>query len=382
MSRYINVHCHLINLQFIPNTFFKIRAPIRERLLKRPLTRWLARIATKVMPGKNYDRLHEALDIFNLDIDKVAKVLVDEMDASHIKLAIPLMMDLEHSSYHTKPEIPYRHQIELVSRIALEYPGKIMSFVMVDPRRPNAAKITIKALEKLGFLGIKMYPPLGYHPYFKSFYNEDSVNDELEQIYAYCEQNKVPITVHCSKGGAYGSDIMNYPELRKELTKPSNWRNVLLEFPKLYLNFAHFGGDFLDISKDASWSLTIKKLMEEFENVCTDIAYHDQALQKKTSNNYFDILKKLLNSRSKIKSRILFGTDWSMTRHTWTEKEYISYFSRNLNSKQMNQIALINPLRFLFPTDRIPKRIETFYKNNEKVVPNWLINDIEKYLSA
>lgn len=378
MKRYINIHCHLINFHFIPDAFFKIRAPIREQLLKRCWTRWIAKLITLLIPGKKYNRLHELLSIFKKEINEVAGILIKEMEESGIEMAIPLMMDLEYSSYHKKPEVPYRHQIELISRIAFQYPGKIMPFVMVDPRRVGAAKITIRALEELAFLGIKMYPPLGYHPYHKSFYNDDHVNTELKEIYRYCEKHKIPITAHCSKGGAYSSDIMNYPELRSELTKPSNWREVLKEFPDLYLNLAHFGGDFLNIKNNTAWSFTIKQMIQKFNNVYADLAYNDHALGKKTSKNYFLLLNEILSEDSKVQNKILFGTDWSMTRHTWTEKEYLNHFIDGLDGNLMNQLAIINPMSFLFPSNEIPERIADVFSINNKRIPNWMY----KYFSS
>jgi len=372
MDGFINVHCHIINFQFIPDTFFKTRAPFREWLYRSSLTRWLARIITFLIPGSEYDRLHEFLSIFKKDINEVAEILLREMKEANIKLSIPLVMDLEYASFNTKPEVPFRHQIQLISQIALQYPGQLLPFVMVDPRRPDAADMITEALERLGYLGVKFYPPFGHHPYHKSFYNEPHVNEELNKIYTYCHQNKIPITTHCTIGGAYGSEVMKYRELEKELTKPSNWRQVLEDFPELHLNLAHFGGDFLDIEKPTSWSYEIKQMIEEFDNVYTDLSYSNKALERETTEQYFQQLNTVLEENSKSKERILFGTDWSMTRHTWTEAEYIAPFNRELNRDTMNQIAVRNPMKFLFPANIIPERINKFMRDNGKSLPTFL----------
>jgi len=34
----INVHCHLLNFKFVPDTFLQTRAPIREALLRKGAT--------------------------------------------------------------------------------------------------------------------------------------------------------------------------------------------------------------------------------------------------------------------------------------------------------------------------------------------------------
>ncbi|MBW2974682.1 amidohydrolase [Candidatus Woesearchaeota archaeon] len=372
MKGFVNVHCHMLNFKFIPDEFFKTRAPIRERLLRSHTLAWLARLINFITPFRKYNRLHELLALYRKDIFEVAAHLKKEMEDAGIKLSVPLMMDLEYASFQKKPEIPYRHQIELVSRIALEYPGEIMPFVMVDPRRDRASDMTITALEEFGFLGVKMYPPLGYHPYHKAFFNEPSVNRELKAIYSYCQDNDIPITVHCSSGGAYSNELMRCEQVRKEITHPLNWRKVLQDFPGLNLNLAHFGGDFMDIGDKGSWSYEIMKMMSDFKHVFADLSYHDEAL-KKGSKEYFKLLNSVIKKPG-IRNRVLFGTDWSMTRHTWNESEFIAPF---IKSTDLRQLALINPMNFLFPGNKIPKRITRFFKDNGRQVSGFL----DEYLS-
>lgn len=380
MQEFINVHCHIINFPFIPDSFFKTRAPIREWMLRHTLTGWLAKGITFILPGKKYDKLHEVLAIMKSDINDVAKELISEMEEAKIVLSTPLMMDLEGASFNVKPEIPYRYQVKLISDIAIKYPGKIMPFIMFDPRRRSVSELIKTALENMGFLGVKMYPPLGYHPDSSSFFNDAEVNHELEGIYEYCEHKSIPITTHCSEGGAYSGDLMRCKELVREFGKPSSWEGVLEKYPRLFLNFAHFGGcrDLLKIDNPESWSHVISKIMREYDNVYADISYHDVALMKKTSGDYFEILHRLMDD-DHIKDRIIFGTDWLMTRHTWEEKAYVEAF-KSLPTAVLKQIAFQNPLNFLFPGKKIPPRIKHFFelKNiNRAALPQWMKNNVE-----
>ena len=215
MKEFINVHCHLLNFKFVPDSFFKTRAGVREKLLRCKLTHHLARCLIFIFnlfrgPDKRYDKLHQVLAILNKDIHEVAKIFVDEtkmkeLEEAEIVLSTPLMMDLEIASLKMKPECPYRYQVKLISDIAIKYPGKIMPFIMVDPRRRLATELIVRALEEMGFLGVKMYPPLGYHPDPSSICNDDEINHELEKIYKDCEKNSIPITTQCSQGGAYSA---------------------------------------------------------------------------------------------------------------------------------------------------------------------------------
>lgn len=374
MDGFINAHCHILNFDFIPDEFFKTRAPFRECLYRSRLTSWLAGVITFLIPGNEYDRLQELLSIFKKDIRTVAEILLKEMEEANIKISVPLMVDLELASFNRKPEIPYRRQMELISQIALEHPGELLPFVMVDPRRSEAAEMTIEGLEKLGFFGVKFYPSFGYHPFHKSSYNESDVNEELRKIYDYCQESKVPITSHCALGGAYGSEVVKDRELEKELNKPSNWRQVLAEFPQLYLNIAHFGGDFLDHENPEAWSYEIIKLIQDFDHVYADLSCNNDAFSKRKAKKYFRYLNNLMDEDEKARERILFGTDWPMTRHTWTENEYITPFRANLAIEKMNQIAVKNSMSFLFPFNKIPERIVKFMRDNGKSLPTFLTN--------
>ena len=385
MQEFINVHCHLLNFNFVPDSYFRTRAPVRKWLLRNSATRWIARIVTVLLPGNKYDRLHEVLDIMNYkDIFAVADKLIQEMSASingEIVLSIPLMMDLETTSLDEKPEIPYRHQVEFISDVAKKYPGQLMPFLMVDPRRYDVIGLVKNALEKRGFLGVKMYPSFGYDPNPGSFYNDRIVNTELMLLYRYCEDASIPITTHCSPSGSYNSDAISCRKIYQKYCSPSNWKKVLEIYPKLYLNFGHFGGcgAFLDKSKSEEdresqeWNVAIQQLMREYEHVYADLAYHSAAVKPEFAHGYFAKLSKLMEDEL-IKHRIIFGTDWLMTRHTWEEKDFVNAFIA-LPPAILNLIALENPLDFLFRERKLPHRIKSFWdKNNisQPQYPQWV----------
>lgn len=380
MEEYINAHCHLLNFRFIPDSFFKTRAPIREWMLRHRLTWGLARFICFIWPGKKYDKVHEVLAMMDEDIDTVADQLLNEMREAGIVMVTPLMMDLEFASFNVKPETPYRYQVLLVSEIAGKRPGEIMPFIMFDPRRRGGSELIKRALEEMGFLGVKMYPPLGYHPDPSSFLNDAEMNRELKEVYEYCEKESIPITAHCSRGGAYSGDLMRCKELVLQFCQPSSWEGVLKKYPTLYLNFAHFGGgeDFLDVEKPESWSYMIRGFMGEYDHVYADISYHEPALWSKTSESYLEVLNELMKDPV-VKDRIILGTDWPMTRHTWKEKEYVDAF-RQLPPESLRQIACDNPLGFLFPGKKIPPRIKHFLgsKNiEERKLPEWMRNRLQ-----
>jgi predicted TIM-barrel fold metal-dependent hydrolase len=376
MRKFINVHCHLLNFEFVPDSFFKITRGVPEWILRHKLTSTVSNILTFLLPGPQGDKFHEVLNIMNMEINKVVEVLVDEMEEAGIVLATPLMMDLKSFSDKQSPGILYEDQIELISNIAAKYPWKIMPFIMFDPRRPGAFDITKNALKDKGFLGVKMYPSLGYHPNPCSGFNKKQMNKELKKIYKYCANKSIPITTHCSKGGAY-----RVKRLARRLSHPLNWIEVLEEHPDLCINFAHFGGPegrkkkFLNTNDPGLWCNVIQKLMimKGYKNVYADTSYHEGALKEDTAAAYYAALKKLI-SKDRIKNRIIFGTDWLMTRHTWPEKKYVGKFIKGLPAQELEQVAFDNPLRFLFPGGKVPQRIKDFYTSKDVTdsPPEWM----------
>ena len=385
MPYLIDVHCHLLNFQFVPDPFFnahapirlKSRAPVREWLLRLRPTGWLAEILA-LWPTRKYNHLGELLALLRKDMNEVADALNREMQLpglpdAEIMLATPLMMDLEAACLSVAPEFPYRYQVKLMAEVAARHPGRLMPFIMFDPRRRSAGELVIKALEQLGFLGVKMYPALGHHPDPNSLLNEPAISEQLAMVYAHCQDHQVPITTHCSRGGAYSGDLIRCRPLVHEFSQPSSWQGVLRTFPNLRVNFAHFGGKFLEFDNPRSWCSQILRLMREYEYVYADLAYHDALVQEKASPPYWDALRTLVESEL-YRKRILFGTDWLMIRHTWSVEDYVRPFL-HLPKLYLLQIAFKNPLDFLFPQRELPNRLVRFYQSRdlaETALPPWM----------
>lgn len=371
MTEIIDVHSHLLNFKFIPDSFFRTRTPFREKLLRHWFFKPLYYIIA-ALPWRRYKRLPEYQWIMNRDILKVADIMIEEMDVAGIQLTTPLMMDLKAASFGEMAETPYAVQVTWLSEIALMYPGRIMPFIMFDPRRQGAAGLVIRALDELGFLGVKMYPPLGYHPDPESIINNSNANAQLEEVYEYCNTQKVPITAHCSWGGTYGSAIMRHLESFPLFTSPIQWKRVVDSFPGLRLSLGHFGGHWLEMER--SWRGEAIRLMEDHTNVFADLSYHHEGLEKHTRRAYVTILKDEVLANKKIRDRVMFGTDWPMGRHTWTMKEYTDlclHAYRDLEEPDIQALVHDNPMRFLF-AGKLPQRLRDFYGERLDAMPHWL----------
>ncbi len=216
------------------------------------------------------------------------------------------------NQYHGVEMSPgYKDHLEALEKLHAQMKGSIYPFLAVDPRRRGIMKlITSKVNKKDGpFYGIKLYPPLGYLP----------SDPKLVPIFDYCQENHIPITVHCSEGGVKNLKKKNYvhsteDNYPREINKgdksafyahPVNWKPVLNKWKDLRLNLAHFGGS-VQYSTDPGrkWMNTIKEILTDknYKHVYTDLSYY-----VKTGS-----MDEILANNQDIKEKIMFGTDYIM----------------------------------------------------------------------
>ncbi|MFC2158947.1 amidohydrolase family protein, partial [Acidobacteriota bacterium] len=153
---------------------------------------------------------------------------------------------------------------------------KMLTKYFVEREKTESEKryITIEETNQIPhgfFVGIKVYPPLGFHPWPKSDPErkedprgekyEDFKIEEREKVrylYRFCISNNIPITTHCSDSGWIVSDVN---ESLKQAC-PWTWDCVLRKFPNLKLNFAHFGAESGKSKK--LWRTKILNLMNQY----------------------------------------------------------------------------------------------------------------------
>jgi predicted TIM-barrel fold metal-dependent hydrolase len=228
----------------------------------------------------------------------------------------------------------FEKQIESTSRAALAFPGRLFPFVAVNTVRADHYAIMEKALTTQGYLGVKLYPSLGYK----------IQTPEMDRVLQYCEENGVPLLMHCNRGGFYAR------EEYRDYCDPAQWSAVLASHPKLRICFGHFGGDENLVEEnipDGSWTATILQLMEAHEGVYADIAYHDAPMRGgDAEKNYFANLAALLKA-STVRDRILFGSDFFLLRVRLREDSHWRYFESKFSSPEFRRITETNPRAFL-----------------------------------
>ena len=341
---------------------FTDRLPVEVQILGEGVTHLgtaalkasLARLSS--LAGGKVDDIFEALSIaMQPDVTHVVDHFLNGMDKNDA--IVSLMMDIVGAEESERDKRNFRRQVEETKEAALQRPGRILPFIPVNPSRPNHFDIMKKAIEEHGFIGVKLYPSLGF----------EVDSPELLKVYDYCLQADVPLLMHCSHGGFYKEEDF------KEYCSPEPWAAILEERPNLRLCFAHFGG-WESLGKaeglePGTWGRRILDLMK-YPNVFTDLAYHvEMMLDDGIEKQYFGRLQSLLDSQD-YGDRFIFGTDSWLLRLDVEDAHYWNYFQNKLGPVGFTQIAEKSPYNFLglpghgSSTRLNIERFVTFMKNN------------------
>ncbi|KIC21844.1 hypothetical protein RA20_02730 [Leisingera sp. ANG-Vp] len=273
---------------------------------------WLARIAGRDEWADKLHRLYQFQQQGALPDE--ASVFADV--AAHYPRNtrfIALPMDMRCIGHGEVP-VSLREQHDALARLrsTRQARGAVIPFATVNPLVPGSVEECKRALTDLRFAGLKIYPRMGFAP---------DHPDLMEEIYPLVSDLNLPVMTHCSRGGVQGKRICNYRG--DAFTRPKAYLPVLRRFPQMRICLAHFGGqdDWVDYAAaqptrgNENWMVQIREMIGsgEFPNLWTDISYtmfHFQDLAP--------ILKLILTGGSlearRLRSRVLFGSDFYMTR--------------------------------------------------------------------
>ncbi|MGO9485958.1 MAG: amidohydrolase family protein [Rhodomicrobium sp.] len=291
-----------------------------------------------------------------------------------------------------------------MSQLSLRQPRPMHGFVAFDPLRAvrsgkpgEPLAIVQEAVTKRGFLGAKLYSPMGFKPTgnaegglsFPAYASMSepgfgaALDRALDALYAWCEASEVPILAHTTDSQSAGPEYAARAE-------PKFWEKVLTKYPKLRLNLAHFGNFSQALgAKGASkpyektWEYEIGTYIRggRFPNVYADISYFYWVLEGSAEKDRIAAVKTLFAKYFETDpqcERLLFGTDWNMTGRVLGAAQYLDnveafFRGMGLNERQLDNLFYKNALRFL-GLDRPSKaetRLKAFYAAAGKPFPTF-----------
>lgn len=375
----VNCHIHTFTHEHAPDRF--VRPPLNVLLRIGWFRRWLLNVVRAFDRGRRgrIARYAEILEIAQRSQEAVFEIARGFYPEGTRFVVLPMDMTWMGAG-RVRSSIDEQHA-EL-ARLRDSHP-EVLPFAAVDPRHPGIVEKTVELLERQRFRGIKLYPPIGYHP-----------NDrELWPLYAYAEEHGIPVLAHCSRpaGVQYRGeptdrmrtdpvsgerlDLDTY-RLLSLFTDPDTYRPILQKHPRLRICLAHFGGAedwgrFLsrpwglggaavdrkgmlekladrllpgDDPRGRSWLAKIAGMLRsgDYPGLWTDIAYTVFA-----DEEYLYLLKVLL-ADPQIRARVLFGSDFYVVADARLEERRRSIRIRAvLGEEVFRAIAQDNPRIFL-----------------------------------
>lgn len=334
--------------------------------------------------------------------------------------------DVGTDTFSLRQAAPWQ-QVEIMEMIQRLHPGQCHGFVSFCPwrqlddayhnaavgedstRRRKTALETVKdAVLNRGFLGVKLYPPMGFFPLGNSSLPVDAfppnaagepyaaefgrlLDEALLALYRFCAEHDVPVMAHTAPSNGAGafrlSDKKVIPyEIRAH---PSGWARVLAQpgLDRLKVNMAHFGSA-LDPEVSKEWREGIGTLMDTYPNVYTDLSHYPEMLMdnfigtgqhcQEAAETLETIRKGFLGGSSGAArvQRMLYGSDWSMLSKEFYYGDYLPVVAQMYRRKiygmgegaEANARAFLsgNAIRFLGlrPGDKARARLETWYSRH------------------
>jgi predicted TIM-barrel fold metal-dependent hydrolase len=279
-----------------------------------------------------WDIYHTLRVAMQPDIPSVAGKLLSHLGPDDALVA--LMMDITSASEPDRDRRNFLRQIRGTQDAALAYPGRVLPFIAVNPKRADHYERLERAILEDGFLGVKLYPSLGF-----------SMNTaEMRRVLDFCRESDTPVTIHTSSGGFKRDDAT------AQFSHPEHWSHLLQPDDTLRVCFAHcggWGGLSGQVQDQVEWAEKVFEFMDTYDGVYADVAYHvEQMKSPAVQDAYFTALRDMIDLGGR-GDRIIFGTDSWLLRLDVDDELFWTYFEEQLGPERFRKVARDAPARFL-----------------------------------
>lgn len=378
LDYFIDCHHHMFTIADVP-IYQTIRQAVNDKLSfgdRLKLTPLLAFYLPFFNAKHKVETLEKFMRFFENESPENVKQIVDEVqqlingsadfslpftvNEKNILLT-PLVMDMDLGGSGTQKQInklpgQIKRLTDAINVLtADEYMTvKILPFVGIDPRRKtgNPAKDEPHTIDSLlamitplrdpqsnidtikngSFIGIKLYPSLGFNP------------EKCKDLCKKAALKEIPITVHCQKGSLCltgKGDDLNHPENWVEVVRGvNNDGDVKTNNKTLIINFAHFGGEDEvaklinyqendgshegkpweydgDTINKASWTYKIIRILKTCPGAFADISAFDYSKPDAVAALHWilfhDKQNKFGTEAIQVEDKLLWGSDYPMS---------------------------------------------------------------------
>lgn len=351
---------------------------------------------------------------------ELADILAREVLAEKALLIAPALVDFEHW-LGDKPKSPLADQVSVMTELSKrDGDTRLHGYVAYCPLRDaldrlggqtigntNTRRLVEHAIFDGGFVGVKMYPPMGFRAFGNAAFrntmfpegaqplregrrSSNAIGEELDKVlfdfYGWCEAHNVPILAHAANSN--GAE-----EGYSKRAHPKHWLGVLRNFPRLKINLAHFGDFDAHFDEDRSreeeqWEWSFGRLRrDEGAGLYADLSYASRSMPLDVEPRLLRYLCRFKDAFPGGADHLMFGTDWLMIHHEnqfprlWLTHKYADQIGKVLRDaaypkQTIDAVMFANAARFLgLTTDGGAEgnrgRLENFYATH-RLDRSWL----------
>lgn len=328
---------------------------------------------------------------------EIASHLVENF--SGVDLFCPMLVDLgvglgDSAVTTAREQIELQEKVSRISMMGLLPRGgnsRLHPFVGFDPRTELRARSTADietpfellklAIERYGFVGVKVYPPMGWRPIGNragigmTKQEAAAIDEILRELYTWCVEKDVPITAHCNESNFAHESFRTF-------ASPAGWIEVLGAFPKLHLNLGHFGGA-RSREDPNGWPWQIARATPEHPTLFADVGNHN-IYDDTISDGYLEMLDDMFSrpETASMRNQLMYGSDWFMLAIHPESEVFLDTYERLFRERFGQEVTSAflggTARRFLGfddPANQNTKRLLHRYRAfAESRIPPWLAN--------
>lgn len=221
--------------------------------------------------------------------------LIEEMDASGVDCSVIFMAD--YGLAMGEGRVSVEDENRLYAEMARAYGDRMIPFVGVDPRRPNALELFRAGLDRWGIRGLKLHPCTGFYPH-------DPV---CLPFYELAGERGAPVLIHTGPFAA---------PLYSQYAKPIHIDAIAADFPKTTFIMAHSG---------LCWWPEALEIAYFKKNVILELSFW-QVIYLRDPKEFVSAIAKMRDSIGV--ERIVFGSDFPGFRYATSLGEWVDVFRR------------------------------------------------------
>lgn len=303
-----------------------------------------------------------------------------------ISAAFGALVDFDYF-YSDLARSPLADQVQLHSLLARQSRGFMLPLIAYNPWadiKSGGARLRLltEAVERYGFIGAKIYPPVGFLPAgnVKGIYglDPDELNATLKRFFLECNRLNIPVMAHANstQGRDFEADQNSRPEV---------WKALIDEMAKEervpLINLGHFGGNGGDAADGTSnnWPLNFAMLMRERggKGIYGDLGNWTALRECGSDSDSCDLARgRLIEARlayPEIDRKLMYGSDWFMMIKEIGWKSWPGDIASAMNDIgfDLNRLFHQNAMECfgLLPGEANRKRLETFFAGE---LPTWM----------